>query len=154
MQQRQEEVRMQIDTGLFRDAALGGLTGLCALTDLYCGRIYNPVTVSGLCLGMLMAVQRAGASGILEVLCASGFTVLVLFPFYTAGGLGAGDIKLLAAVAAFLPAQAYLRCFAGAFVIGAAYGAACLLLTHGQKRTLHFAVPVAVSVLLHLAGFY
>ncbi len=136
------------------DPAAGCLAAVCAATDLYGGRVYNAVTVPGLCLGTCFAVLRAGPAGILEVLCAAGFTVLILFPFYTAGGLGAGDIKLLAAVSAFMPAETYLRCFAGAFGIGAALGILQLTRSRGTVHTMHFALPVAASVFLHLAGLY
>ena len=68
--------------------------------------------------------------------------------------LGGGDIKLLAAVSGFLPSEEYLLCFAGAFAIGAAYGAARLLWTRGRVHTVHFAVPVAASVLMHLTGIF
>ena len=132
------------------NAVLGCLAAVSAATDLLRGRVYNFITVPGL----ILAAQRSGAIGLLEVLCAAGFTVLLLSPFYRAGGLGAGDIKLLAAVSAFMPAEEYLRCFAGAFLIGAGAGILRLLLTRGRGHTVHMAVPVAVSVMIHLAGFY
>ena len=147
-----ESIRM--DPEWCANMALGFLAAISAATDLYCGKVLNLVTLPGLGLGILLAVQRDGPSGILDVLCAAGFTVLVLFPFYTAGGLGAGDIKLLAAVSSFMPAGSYLRCFAGAFVLGAAAGAVRLAVTKGRRHTLHFAVPVAASVLVYLAGLY
>lgn len=75
--------------------------------------ILNSVTCGNAALGIILAAQWSGAIGLLEVLCAAGFTVLLLSPFYRAGGLGAGDIKLFVAVSAFMPAQDYLRCFAG-----------------------------------------
>lgn len=159
-----------IDQELCGNAALGCLAAVSAATDLYCGKIYNMITVPGLCLGILLAASRAGAPGILEVLCAAGFTVLVLFPFYSTGGLGAGDIKLLAAISAFMSAESYLHCFAGAFILGAAAGVGKLFFFHVQKQVgkdmekqdgqqiighrLHFAVPVALSVLLHLMKLY
>ena len=136
------------------NAVLGCLAAVSAATDVLRGRVYNFITVPGLCLGIILAAQRSGAIGLLEVLCAAGFTVLLLSPFYRAGGLGAGDIKLLAAVSAFMPAEEYLRCFAGAFLIGAGAGILRLLLTRGRGHTVHMAVPVAVSVMIHLAGFY
>lgn len=137
-----------------QNAALGCLAAVSAATDLYCGKIYNAVTVPALCLGLLLTVQKSGAAGILDILCAAGFTVMLLTPFYRAGGLGAGDIKLLAAVSSFMPGKAYLHCFAGAFIIGAAAGIAGLFLTRGRRHQVHFAVPVALSVLLYLAGIY
>ena len=142
---------MNTDTGTI---ILVLLVGISALTDLWQGRVYNAVTVPGLLLGLALSARRGGAVGILDVLCAAVFTVVVLFPFYSMKGLGAGDIKLLAAVSGFLPSEEYLLCFAGAFAIGAAYGAARLLWTRGRVHTVHFAVPVAASVLMHLTGIF
>lgn len=146
-----EEILNPVTCG---NAALGCFAAVSAATDLYCGKVYNIITIPALCLGSLLAVQRYGAMGLLDILCAAGFTVMLLSPFYRAGGLGAGDIKLLAAVSAFMPAEDYLRCFAGAFLIGAGAGILRLLLTKGRGHTIHMAVPVAVSVMIHLAGFY
>ena len=87
---------------LAADIVLVCLAVFSAATDLYRGKVYNAVTVPGLLAGLAFSVQRAGAPGILDVFCAVGFTGLVLFPFYKAGGLGAGDIKLLAALSFFL----------------------------------------------------
>ena len=96
---------MNTDTGTI---ILVLLVGISALTDLWKGRVYNAVTVPGLLLGLALSARRGGAEGILDVLCAAVFTVVVLFPFYSMKGLGAGDIKLLAAVSGFLPSEEYL----------------------------------------------
>ncbi len=136
------------------DFILAGLSVFSAATDLWKGKVYNAVTVPGLFAGLVFSAWRSGAVGLLDVLCAVGFTVLVLYPFYKAGGLGAGDIKLLAAVSAFMPSMEYLNCFAAAFVVGAAAGVIRLMCTRGTEHRIHFAVPVAASVLLHLAGIY
>ena len=91
-----------LNPGTCGNAALGCLAAVSAATDLCCGKIYNFVTVPGLCLGAVLAAQRSGAAGLLDIFCAAGFTVLVLIPFYRAGGLGAGDIKLLSELPGFL----------------------------------------------------
>ena len=145
---------MTADRGLLRDAVLACMAAVCALTDLWCGKVFNAVTVPGLALGTICCISSAGAEGFLGVLCSTAFTVAVLYPFFRAGGLGAGDIKLLAAVSAFMAPEAYLRCFCGAFVIGLAAGLLLLLFTRGKRHKVHFAVPVAASVLLHLARLY
>ena len=139
---------------LAADIVLISLAVLSAATDLYRGKIHNAVTVPGLLAGLFFSVQQSGAPGILDVFCAVGFTGLVLFPFYKAGGLGAGDIKLLAAVSAFMPSGDYLHCFAASFAAGAAIGIIRLVWTKGEVHRVHFALPVAMSVLLYLAGFY
>jgi prepilin peptidase CpaA len=139
---------------IWGNAALGCLAAVSAATDLCCGKVYNIVTVPGICLGVFLAVQQYGAVGLLDILFAAGFTLMLLLPFYRAGGLGAGDIKLLTAVSAFMPGKAYLCCFAGAFFIGAAAGIIRLFMTRGSGHTVHFALPVALSVMLYLAGVY
>ena len=117
---------------LAADIVLVCLAVFSAATDLYRGKVYNAVTMPGLLAGLAFSVQRAGAPGILDVFCAVGFTGLVLFPFYKAGGLGAGDIKLLAAVSAFMPSGDYLHCFAASFAAGAAIGVIRLIWTKGE----------------------
>ena len=139
---------------LAADIVLVCLAVLSAATDLYRGKVYNAVTVPGLLAGLAFSVQRSGAPGILDVFCAVGFTGRVLFPFYQAGGLGAGDIKLLAAVSAFMPSGDYLHCFAASFAAGAVIGIIRLVWTRGEVHRVHFALPVAASVLLHLAGLF
>lgn len=145
---------MSIDTEAITLILLVLLVGVSALTDLWKGRVYNAVTVPGILLGLALSAQRGGAEGILDVLCAVVFTIIFLFPFYSMRGLGAGDIKLLAAVSGFLPSKEYLLCFAGAFVIGAVCGVAGLVRTRGRVHKIHFAVPVAASVLMHLTGLF
>ena len=61
-----------LNPSVFGDAVLGCLTAVSAATDLYCGRVYNFVTVPGLCAGILLAIHRSGAAGLLDVLCAAG----------------------------------------------------------------------------------
>ena len=124
-----------------------------AASDLRRGRIYNFLTLPTLAAGLLLLVMNTPEE-LLPVLGAMTAALLFLFPFWKTGGLGAGDIKLLAAVSGFLPSEEYLLCFAGAFAIGAAYGAARLLWTRGRVHTVHFAVPVAASVLMHLTGIF
>ena len=142
------------DAVFFRNTALGCMAAACAVTDLCCGKVFNLVTVPGLFFGILLCAGSCGAEGILNIMCCVAFTIVFLYPFFRAGGLGAGDIKLLAAVSAFLEPEEYLLCFGCAFVLGAGIGLLRLLRSGGRMHTVHFAVPVAASVLLHLAGVY
>lgn len=142
------------DADFYRNIALGCMAAACAVTDLYSGKVLNLVTVPGFVLGILICAGTSGAEGILNIMCCVAFTIVFLYPFFRAGGLGAGDIKLLAAVSAFLKPEEYLLCFGCAFALGAGIGLLRLLCSRGRMHTVHFAVPVAASVLLHLAGIY
>jgi prepilin peptidase CpaA len=81
---------------------------LCALAcawDLRTRRIPNWLTFGGAALGLLVAGMTGGLSGLAHG--AGGWvTGLAMFlPFFLLRGLGAGDVKLLAAIGAWLGAM-------------------------------------------------
>ena len=85
----------------FKLAALLGLLGVAVFTDLRARRIPNWLTVTGVLGGLTFASLEVGGfpgAAVVGVLLA----LAVAFPLFAMGGLGAGDAKLLAAVAAFV----------------------------------------------------
>ena len=69
-------------------------------TDLRQGRIPNAVAVGAFATGMLLRVPsgtEAMGHGLVSVAIAFGFGLL----FYLIGGLGAGDVKLMAGLASY-----------------------------------------------------
>jgi prepilin peptidase CpaA len=90
-----------------------------AVLDLRTRRIPNVLTVAAATLGLLLNVWRAGGAG--AVVSATGLlTGLAVFvPFYLAGGFGAGDVKAMAAVGAFLGPSGALIAAAWTLVVGA-----------------------------------
>ena len=76
-----------------------------AASDLRWGRIYNFLTLPTLAAGLLLLMMNTPEElpPMLGVIAA---TLLLLFPFWKAGGLGAGDIKLLMALAPFMRVSA------------------------------------------------
>lgn len=82
----------------------GGLVlvaGAGAWFDVRERRVPNWLTVGGLGLGLALGAL-AGPEGFLAALAGAGLAFLVALPVFLAGGLGGGDVKLLAAVGAFL----------------------------------------------------
>ena len=79
------------------------------VTDLRSHRIPNVVTyptiVLGLILSALGGLGAVFASGFLDHLAAVVLGFALLYPFYVAGGLKAGDVKLLMAVGALRGTQ-------------------------------------------------
>jgi len=96
-----------MDTGRAVAGGWGGglalvLVAVCTWTDLRSGKIPNAVTLPFAVCGLLLAGLSAGATGakgsFLGMLV--GFAVF-LIP-YVAGGMGGGDVKLMASVGALV----------------------------------------------------
>jgi prepilin peptidase CpaA len=71
-------------------------------------RISNVLTLAGL-PAALAAVNLGGASGFLNALAGAGVGLLCFLPLYLSKGMGAGDVKLMAAAGAFFgPSDAFV----------------------------------------------
>lgn len=156
---------------------VAGFMALCAITDYRTRRIPNWLTVPAAILGLLFSALAPGGIGLLASL--GGFAVgmvLLLLPWLLGGG-GMGDVKMLAALGAWLGPVGILVAFGLGSVL-AAFGMVAVLtantLAHGfsstrkhyvaaasgggstaapmkARRVLPFAVPMALSTWLVLA---
>jgi prepilin peptidase CpaA len=68
--------------------------------DLKTGRIPNNITFPAMLLGLILNTYYSGWHGLVTSLAGLGLGVLLLFIPFAIGGMGAGDVKLLAAVGA------------------------------------------------------
>lgn len=106
---------------------------VCAsVTDIRDHRIPNWLTLSGMVAGLTSYVLAGGFRGLLfsaEGLIL-GFALLV--PFYVCGGMGAGDVKLLAAVGALLGPSGVMKAFLCTALVGGVY--ALIVLAVSQRR--------------------
>ena len=71
-------------------------------TDIRQQRIPNWASIGGAVLGLVLNAVVLGWSGVLSGVYGLGLGLLVFLPLYAVGGMGAGDVKLLATVGAFL----------------------------------------------------
>ena len=76
-------------------------SGLAAAWDIRTRRIPNLLTVGGLAVALALR-GLPGPPGLLDGVAAAALGFLFSVPFFAAGGLGGGDVKLMTAVAAFL----------------------------------------------------
>jgi prepilin peptidase CpaA len=118
--------------------ASGVLLLMCSLlaaatwSDLRHRRIPNVLVFAGTACALLLqsalpqgngfASMLPGALGLSAALKGMGLALLLLLPLYAMGALGAGDVKLMAMVGAFLGAEMTLVCIvltmaAGGFLI-------------------------------------
>lgn len=145
------------------------LVFLCALTDLHSGRIRNAVVMTIGAAGAGLRIMTGGPEIIPVLILSAGIPFLVLYPFWKATGgkgIGAGDIKLLMAVAVMAPALSLLPIYAVSFISAGIYGIFHYLIRQAEGETpdlqkkgsgghgIHMAVFIAAGTCLHIAGLY
>jgi prepilin peptidase CpaA len=89
---------------------LGALV-LCAVAsalDVKSGRIPNILTLGAALAGLVVAAALEGLSGLGHATAGWAVGCVLFLPFFLLGGMGAGDVKLLAAVGAWLGPSAIL----------------------------------------------
>jgi prepilin peptidase CpaA len=98
---------------------LAAMLAVAVYTDVSRHRIPNELSLSGLCAALILQGMTGGLPGFISGLlgCLAGFACFV--PLYALRGMGAGDVKLLAAVGSFLGP------------LGAAYAAMASLVAGG-----------------------
>jgi prepilin peptidase CpaA len=84
------------------DVCVFAITLVATITDLRCRRIPNALTFSGALLGFLYSLVAHGGAGALGSVEGWALGLALWLPFYALGGMGAGDVKLLACVGAWV----------------------------------------------------
>jgi len=76
------------------------LVVVCATTDVLKGKIYNAVTYPAIGIGIILAGLSKGEPTLMNSLLGLGMGFLPLFIVFVLGGMGGGDVKLMAAIGA------------------------------------------------------
>ncbi len=103
------------------------------LTDLMGRRIPNWLTFPAAFVGLAWNGYRGGWRGLLLSVAGLALGLLVFLPFFALGGMGAGDVKLMAAVGAISGPQALVGIFLFTGVLGGIAGLA-LAAARGRLR--------------------
>lgn len=123
-------------------------------TDLRKGKIYNFWTLPAFLAGISFRFLQGGIRGMPELFLSVLLSFLLLYPVYRIGGIGAGDVKLFMAIAAWLSPVDVFHCIIAAFLIGGIFSLLQLIKERNLQSHIHFAVPIGFSVILFLGGFY
>jgi prepilin peptidase CpaA len=106
---------------------------VAAVTDLWKYKVYNALTLPLLASGLLYHGWVGGLAGLLESMLGVAFGFGVLFSMYLLGGIGAGDVKLLAAIGAWLGMPLTFVVFLVGALLAGLY-ALVLIVTWGSVR--------------------
>ena len=102
------------------DVVLVVFASAAAWWDATTNRIPNKITVTGLAVALLLRAPH-GLDVLLQGLAGAGIALVLAVVFYALGAIGGGDVKLLAAVGAFLGSPHIVGALAVAAVLGAAF---------------------------------
>ena len=120
---------------------------VASVQDLRRRTVPNWLTLGGGAAGLAYGAA-AGWHGLGNALAGGVAGLLLLLPFYLAGAMGGGDVKLMAAFGTMLGPKV-----AGAVVFGAAAGGVwALAAALCGRRTIPYAPALAVGVWISLAG--
>lgn len=112
---------------------LAGVLIFASVTDLRSHRISNKLTYSTMIFGIVFYTLTSGMAGFLQSLGGLFLGLALLIVFYLLGGMGAGDVKLMAAVGALLGPQGVFEAFLGTALAGGIY-ALLVLAAKGYLR--------------------
>lgn len=96
---------------------------IAVITDIRSHRIPNWLTASILLAGLGTQIILSGSNGLIFSLSGIALGFICFFPFYLKQGMGAGDVKLMAAIGSFLGfkftflAAAYTLIFGGIIAV-------------------------------------
>jgi len=126
------------------------LLTFAAYQDVRYRQIPNALISSGLVAASALSFIRVDIS---PFLTAAGFFIAlaIFLPLYAANFMGAGDVKLLSVVGAFLGPGQFLA--AAAFIVVAGGAVALLYQVGSSNGVLKKEVPYAVSILLGVSGY-
>ena len=116
-----------------------------AVIDIRTRRVPNWLTALIASVGILLAASGTGRLSIGASLAGLAVGLLLMLPGHVFGGLGAGDVKLLAAVGALMGPWPIARAFLYTAIAGGALAAAISLWRRQLKATLGRTASLVMS---------
>jgi prepilin peptidase CpaA len=125
---------------------------VAAWSDVRTRRIPNPVPLAGALLGFGLHVWNSGLPGAVTSLEGALLGLGFFIVFYFTGGMGAGDVKLFAAVGALVGPQALVLVFVLTGILGGIIAAATVIWRGQWRATLPYGAVIAGGTLIFLAA--
>ncbi|MDF3037204.1 MAG: prepilin peptidase [Paucimonas sp.] len=150
----ESEALIELLSGLATDPRFGMLCILllaASFLDIRSHTIPNRLTVGGIAVGLLYAaiVPFSMHTGFLWALAGCALGLLMLLPFYLMKAMGAGDVKLMAMVGAFVGPYAIVHIVITTFIVG---GVAAIGFALARGATGRLLGNLRLMVLIRMAG--
>ena len=121
-----------------------------AWSDFRTRRIPNVLTVAGAVSGLALHVWYSGLPGALTSIEGLLVGLGLFIMFFFAGGMGAGDVKLLAAIGALLGPQSLILVFVLTGLLGGVAAAAVIVWRRNWRATMPYGPIIAAGTLVSL----
>jgi len=107
---------------------------VAAITDIRRHRIPNWLTFGTLLTGLTLQFIFLGLDGVLSGMAGAGMGLVMLVPFFLLGGMGAGDVKMMAGVGSLVGFQTVIMAAAISLCLAGGYALA-LVVYRGEWAT-------------------
>ena len=107
---------------------------IAVATDIREHRIPNMLVIAVLLLGLTVQISSDSAAGIVSWAGGLAVGMAIFLPFYIGGGMGAGDVKLMAATTGFLGPEIGFTAGASALIAGLPLALIYLLARYLEER--------------------
>lgn len=118
-----------------RWAMLAMVLAVATVSDVRTRRIPNSLTLAGCLAGLVLGALASGGSGFMEAGKGLLLGFAISLPFWLLGWLGAGDVKLLAAVGSFVGSALVIEVLLATGIAGAVLAVGALLWRGMLART-------------------
>jgi prepilin peptidase CpaA len=126
--------------------AVTGLLIACAL-DLKVKRIPNALTFTMAFMGFLLCFSDQGISGLGQSFLGLFCGLMLLYIPFSMGGVGAGDVKLLAALGTFFGPLMIIKIFLASAIFGGMFSLAAMWKAKTMRNTFYGAFNRAFSLM-------
>ena len=117
-------------------ACVGLVAMIAAATDLWKFKVYNVLTFPALFAGLAVSAWLGGIEGLKASALGAGLGFGTLVIFFALGGVGAGDVKLMTAVGAWIGPTLTFQVFLAASLAAGAYALILLFVQGGASRAI------------------
>jgi prepilin peptidase CpaA len=124
-----------------------------AATDIRSRRIPNWLTLSGVCAGLLLNWTISGLHGIGTAVSGMALGFASYFVLYCIRAMGAGDVKLMAAVGAVVGPGSWVAVFIASAIAGGVF-AVVLMIWKGRVRETVWNTLFIAKELVHFRAPY
>jgi prepilin peptidase CpaA len=112
-----------------------GVALTACVFDLHSRRIPNALTLGAAVAGLVYAASSGGVAGVGASFSGWLLALALWIPIYALGGMGAGDVKLMAGIGAWLGPGAVLHAALYAAIAGAGFGLALAIQRRCVRQT-------------------